>query len=89
MDYETIKTELRIKGYSMSMIADALGCTPVNVHQVCKGSNNSQRVANAVATALDLSIEQVFPDVPSYADPQHFSTSRQQRVEALQQRLAS
>lgn len=88
MDYETIKTELRNKGYSMSMIADALGCTPVNVHQVCKGSNNSHRVANAVATALDLSIEQVFPDVPSYTNVQHFSTSRQQRVEALQQRLA-
>jgi len=89
MNYETIKTELRKKGYSMSMIADALGCTPVNVHQVCKGSNNSYRVANAVALALECEIKDVFPEVTSYVDVQHFSTSRQQRIEALQQRLAS
>lgn len=89
MEYETIKTELRKKGYSMSMIADALECTPVNVHQVCKGTNNSYRVAKAVTTVLDLSIEEVFPGVSSYQGVQTFTSSRQQRVEELQQRLAS
>jgi hypothetical protein len=89
MDYETIKTQLRKKGYSMSMIADALDCTPVNVHQVCKGSNNSYRVANAVATVLDKEIKDVFPDVESYQQAEAFSTTREQRIEALQQRLAS
>jgi Ner family transcriptional regulator len=87
MDYETIKTELRNKGYSMSMIADALGCTPVNVHQVCQGKNNSYRVAKAVAAVLELAVNDVFPT--SYQDVQFFPTSRQERVEALQQRLAS
>jgi Ner family transcriptional regulator len=86
MDYETIKTQLRNKGYSMSMIAEALGCTPVNVHQVCKGQNNSYRVAKAVAAVLELAVNDVFPT--SYRDIQNFPTSRQQRVEALQQRLA-
>ncbi|MFQ3191532.1 MAG: lambda repressor-like predicted transcriptional regulator [Paraglaciecola sp.] len=87
MDYETIKTELRNKGYSMSMIADALGCTPVNVHQVCKGTNNSYRVAKAVATTLELAVNDVFPT--SYQDVQNFPTSRQQRIDDLKQRLAS
>lgn len=87
MDYETIKTELRNKGYSMSMIADALGCTPVNVHQVCQGKNNSYRVAKAVATTLELTVNDVFPT--SYQDVQNFPTSRAERIEALKQRLAS
>ncbi len=89
MDRETIKTELRKKGYSLSMIAAALNCSPVNVQQVVKRLNNSKRVAHAIATALELSIEEVFPDVPSYTQAHYFATSRQQRVEALQQRLAS
>jgi lambda repressor-like predicted transcriptional regulator len=87
MDYETIKIELRKKGFSMSMIAAALGCTPVNVHQVCKGQNNSYRVAKAVAAVLELAVNDVFPT--SYQYVQNFSTSRQERVEALKQRLAS
>jgi Ner family transcriptional regulator len=88
MNYETIKTELGNKGYSMSMIAAALKCTPVNVHQVCKRSNSSYRVANAVATALECQIIDVFPDVPSYQNVKVFNTSREERIEALQQRLA-
>jgi len=87
MDYETIKIELRKKGYSMSMIAAALKCTPVNVHQVCKGTNNSYRVANAVATVLELEVNDVFPT--AYQDVQNFPSTRQERVAALQQRLAS
>jgi len=89
MEHETIKSELRKKGYSLAMIAAALDCSPTNIQQVCKRLNHSLRVANAIATALELPIKEVFPDIPSYADVQHFSTSRQQRIEALQQRLAS
>lgn len=89
MDRETIKFELKKKGYSLSMIADALGCSPVNVQQVLKRLNHSYRVANAVATVLDLPITEVFPDVPSYADAMHFATTRAERVAQLQQRLAS
>jgi lambda repressor-like predicted transcriptional regulator len=86
MNYETIKTELRKKGFSMSMIAEALGCSPVNVHQVCKGQNNSYRVAKAVAAVLELKVNDVFPT--NYLDIQDFPTSREQRVEELKQRLA-
>lgn len=88
-DYETIKIELMKKGYSMSMIADVLNCTPVNVHQVCKGINNSYRVAKAVATVLEQPVEVVFPRTAGYQQKPTFTTTRQQRVEALAQRLAS
>ena len=89
MDYETIKTELRNKGYSMSMIATALGCTPVNVHQVCQGANKSYRVAKAVSVVLEKPIEEIFPDTVSYHDVHSFANSRQERIDALVQRLAS
>jgi len=89
MDRETIKFELKKKGYSLSMIADALNCSPVNVQQVIKRLNHSHRVANAIATVLELPITEVFPDVPSYADVEYFATTRKERIEALQQRLAS
>jgi hypothetical protein len=88
MDRETIKSELLIKGYSLSMIASALDCTPVNVQQVVRRLNHSHRVASAIATVLELPIEEVFPDVPSYADVQHFTNTRQERIDHLKQRLA-
>lgn len=88
MDYETIKTELSNKGYSMSMIATVLKCSPVNVHQVCKRSNRSYRVANAVAVALECEIADVFPDVESYKNVKVFDTSREERMADLEQRLA-
>jgi lambda repressor-like predicted transcriptional regulator len=88
MDHETIKTELRKKGYSLSMIAVVLDCSPTNIQQVCKRLNFSHRVANAIATVLELEIKDVFPDVASYQDVQYFATSRQQRIDDLKQRLA-
>jgi Ner family transcriptional regulator len=88
-DYETIKIELLKKGYSMSMIAAVLKCTPVNVHQVCKGVTSSYRVAKAVATVLEKPVEVVFPQTAGYQETPTFTTTRQQRIEALAQRLAS
>lgn len=87
-DYETIKIELRKKGYSMSMIAEVLKCSPVNIHQVCKGTNNSYRVAKAVATVLEQPVEAVFPYTAGYQQVPTFNTTRQQRIDALAQRLA-
>tara|TARA_B110000211_G_scaffold54451_2_gene60381 strand:- start:1335 stop:1604 length:270 start_codon:yes stop_codon:yes gene_type:complete len=89
MDYETIKIELSNKGYSMSMIATALKCSPVNIHQVCKRANRSYRVANAIAVVLDKEIKDIFPDVESYHNVKVFDTSREERIADLQQRLAS
>jgi lambda repressor-like predicted transcriptional regulator len=89
MEHETIKSELRKKGYTLAMIAEALSCSPTNIQQVSKRLNQSHRVANAIATALELDVKTVFPDVPSYTEVNYLATSRQQRIEALQQRLAS
>lgn len=89
MDHQTIKIELRKKGYSLAMIAAALNCSPVNVQQVCKRITSSQRVANAIATALDSTVADVFSDVPGYLIVQSFETSRQERIDNLKQRLAS
>lgn len=89
MNYETIKTELTNKGYSMSMIAAALDCSPVNVQQVCKGMNNSYRVAKAVSVVLEKPIEEIFPGNVSYHHVLTFTDSREERIQALAQRLAS
>jgi len=89
MNHETIKSELRKKGYSLAMIAEALDCSPTNIQQVCKRLTQSHRVANAISKVLEREVEAVFPDVPSYAENNYFATSRQQRIVCLQQLLAS
>lgn len=86
MDYETLKIELRKSGYSMSMIAEALNCTPNNVQQICCGAHTSFRVATAVAAALQRDINEVFP--ATYEHARTFDTSRQERIDVLKQRLA-
>jgi len=88
MDNETMKSELRKKGYSMAMIASALHCSPGNVQQVVSRANHSHRVATAIALVLELPVEEAFPDVPAYKDVKHFTNSRQERIDALEQRLA-
>ena len=89
MTHEEIKKALRQKGYTLAMIADALGCSATNVQQVSKRITYSMNVAKAIATVLDKPLLEIFDDVPSYRAPSFSYKHRQQRVEALKQRLAS
>lgn len=66
MDAERIKEGLRENGFSLSLIADALGRSPSLVSKVVKRQAKSLEVAKAISRALDKQVSEVFPDVPEY-----------------------
>lgn len=69
MDSQKIKMELAQRGFDFSMLAKALGKSPSLISKVAARKARSQAVAAAIAKALDLAIEDVFPDVHEYHHP--------------------
>lgn len=61
MHPEIIKAELKIKGYSLTRLANILGVTQNTIGQVIRGAN-SRRVECAIAQVLGKTVEEVFPD---------------------------
>lgn len=57
-----IKQKITAKGLSFSVIASALGVSPVSVSQVANRTATSERIAKAIAKALDLSLYEAFPE---------------------------
>lgn len=52
-------TQLRLNGYSLASIAKAEGVSPQAVSHAL--SNPSERLENALAAALGMTVEQLFP----------------------------
>lgn len=84
-----INTKLAAKGYTATLIAEALSVKPASVSAVINEVSDSKRIAKAVATVLDLPIEEVFPNKPQYHDGYSRKAIRQQKVISLRQQLAS
>ncbi|NOU53125.1 transcriptional regulator [Pseudoalteromonas sp. JBTF-M23] len=60
-----IKQAISNKGYSLSMIADALKVAPSAVSNVVNGNARSERIAKAIAKLLEKPLKSVFPDIYS------------------------
>ena len=65
MDAIDIKYHLAKKGYTLKAIADQLGITLSAVSQVILGRDTSRRISQAVADAIGLPLEEVFPKYKS------------------------
>ncbi|WP_278404875.1 helix-turn-helix domain-containing protein [Pseudoalteromonas ruthenica] len=90
MKPEEIKLAIRQKGYTLSMLADALEVNLATVSGVVCGHTQSRRTALAIAKLIDKPIEDIFPKVPSYTQPKHLKgAQRKTGVEQLRQLLAS
>ncbi|WP_339612322.1 helix-turn-helix transcriptional regulator [uncultured Pseudoalteromonas sp.] len=90
MKAQEIKQAIKAKGYTLSMLADALDVNLATVSGVVCGHTQSLRVAKAISKLLDKSVEEVFPHVESYSRPRFLKgEQRQQGVEELKQLLAS
>lgn len=90
MKAQEIKQAIKLKGYSLSMLADALDVNLATVSGVVCGHTQSRRVANAISKLLDKPVEEIFPNVESYSRPKFLKGAlRQQGVEELKQLLAS
>ena len=59
---EEIKARLRSRGVTMSDIARSLNLTPATVHAVVSGRSYSQRVAEAIASELEVNVADIWPD---------------------------
>lgn len=66
MDKDAIKQALHAKGFSFTMIAEALGVGPNAVSAIASRRGQSKRVADAIAKALEMPVEEIFPDIDSY-----------------------
>lgn len=61
MDSEKIYQELNQKGLNASIIAEALGVLPQSVAVVIRMGKGSKRIASAIATSMNKSLDEVFP----------------------------
>ncbi|RUO32178.1 transcriptional regulator [Aliidiomarina sedimenti] len=72
MQKDQIKKGLADKGYDFSLLAEVIGKSPSLVSKVVSRKARSALVAHAIAKALGIPVETVFPDIPAYhgvADP--------------------
>jgi hypothetical protein len=90
MEAEAIKQALRDKGFTFALIGEAIEVNANVVSAVCYRRTISGKVAKAVAKALDKSVAEVFPDIPSYGQPSlPRGAAREAKAAELQQLLAS
>ncbi|ASD67697.1 MULTISPECIES: helix-turn-helix domain-containing protein [Pseudoalteromonas] len=87
MKSSEIKQAIANEGYSLSMVADALGVSLATVSGVVCGHTKSQKVANAIAKIIGKETCDVFPNVT--VSPPRGLINREQGVNQLQQLLAS
>ncbi|WP_199525394.1 helix-turn-helix domain-containing protein [Pseudoalteromonas sp. bablab_jr011] len=86
MKPDEIKQALDEKGYSLSILAAALGLNLSHVSSVLYQHTTSYKVASAIAKIIELPVEQVFPGVPAYTKNKD---TRSKKIQALRELLAS
>ncbi|KZX01018.1 hypothetical protein JL49_08180 [Pseudoalteromonas luteoviolacea] len=84
-----IKQAISNKGYTLSMIADAMSVKPSAISSVVNGTGRSKRIAQAISKIIDKPIESIFPNVSSYTQPAEIAKGekRKQCVTELRQML--
>ncbi|EWH09841.1 hypothetical protein DS2_10337 [Catenovulum agarivorans DS-2] len=63
MNSEEIKQAISDKGYTLSMIADALDVSLGSVSGLIGGHNKSRTIAEAVCKIIEKPLEEVFPAI--------------------------
>lgn len=61
--HEMVKYQLGIRGLTFSSIANEIGVHPSSVSSVSRSTRRSKRIANALAQAIDLIPEELFPEL--------------------------
>lgn len=69
MDADRIRLRLNNRGYNFTRIANVLHVSPNHVSAVARRTRKNHQVAIAIATALGMRVDSVFPDVPMYHEP--------------------
>lgn len=87
MTSEEIKQAIADEGYTLSMVADALGVNLGTVSGLLGGHNKSHRIAKAICTIIKKPMNEVFPDV--IKSRRVVGEERVAKVNELRQLLAS
>lgn len=82
MKPEHIKAELTKRGYTLTMVAEAIGKSPSLISKVVSGKAVSYDAATAVAKAIDLPLSMVFPETYEQKNQRGFK-----KTDAYQQKL--
>lgn len=82
MKPEHIKAELTKRGYTLTMVAEAIGKSPSLLSKVVSGKAVSYEVASKIATAIEKPLAQVFPGTYALKRQRDFKNS-----EAYRQKL--
>lgn len=77
MNHDEIKKALNDAGLSFTSLAEATGRNPQNFSAVSRRKVLSRPAAMIIAAALQKPIEQVFPDIPQYAQPSKTSQRKE------------
>ncbi|MCL5049404.1 hypothetical protein [Aliidiomarina maris] len=83
MTKDQIKKGLTSRGYDFSMLAEVIERSPSLLSKVAARKARSLYVAEAIAKALDKSLEEVFPDVPAYHASSQVDARQLKRAELL------
>lgn len=69
MDKNQIKKALAANGYDFSIVAAAIERSPSLISKVASRKARSRIVANAIAKAIGMPVQEVFPDIEDYHNP--------------------
>ena len=76
MNQKEIYQALKRKNLNASMVAEALGVSSQAVSNAIKRGKSSQRIAKAIAIAIDEPLEKVFPHYAQKEQKQEFRNNQ-------------
>jgi len=86
MNYSEISEALKGVDLNWTLAAEAMGCSPHHLMNVCARRAESQRVALALGALIERNVADIFPDIPRYNDDRR--AARANRVSDAKARLA-
>lgn len=87
MNKDQIKKGLARQGYDFTMLAVAISRSPSLLSKVAARKARSLLAAQAIAKALDKSVEEVFPDISAYHAHSRSATERERKQAELAAKL--
>ena len=84
MNPNEIRSELKMHGYNFSIVADVVGVSRAYVAQVALTGKGSHRVKQAIAAAIDRSVDEIFTAQPVR---EQAKKQRAEKVAMLRRRL--
>jgi len=82
-----IRAALRAKGLSPAIIADAVGFSEAHVYHVISRRSRNRRIARALAQALGVPPEELFPEERDYYTAPDPNERRSEKVARLREQL--